>query len=623
MSTSIFTNNLNSLQEEACISDYSVQKLNSLINSEEFDLQQQFRIIENNVNSFTLEYNGTNSNFVPLTSKRNPQAQALRSVENSIKEINDDKKHIIVIIGFTAWELLTTTMKKFPEALIVVIDPFFQPSKLFLETISFDDFFANDLSRLKLITADNLNDISTLFANILGEVLDFELSIIPDYGAVRIDKEKLLEIGKIIKSTVNIRTTDILTFDHYAEEWMQNQLKSLLYVINNPSLLQLRDKFTEIDAIVVAAGPSLSRAIPYLKKVANKAIIISVGTALKTLLKNGITPQFSIAIDSSKKTVTQFDDIALDGTIGILSPMLQTRLLDKFNGNAFYFSSHNLSIINEWLTLADSFKVMQLAAAGTISITALDCANFFGCKNIYAIGLDLAYNNDGSTHAKGGIYDSEKAQKNNTVKVVGNYQDYVTAHPTFSRYITQTANYLSQAKRQKCKEINFYNVTDAGAKIDNFKLLNFADFIDVFDKNNKNNSAKPDDYYQLAHDLIISNKNYLNNKLKDEVDDLKTLTIKEFQKLINNIDEIQKLYKRFERGFNPKIESKITNIENDFKNYSYALKLLGNTISQAHHAFGFLDGKETMSGSKKIKGFYSHLKKQILIIMDLLKKGDL
>ena len=618
MSVSLFSKNLELLKKNNCISKLSIQKILNF--NEQNSEAKNFNITKNALNTFTIEFQNSNGNFLPLTSKRNPQNQAIRTLAESINiREHTCRKQVIVIIGFIAWELITEALNKYPEALIVVVDPFVKPAKLFLENLKFDKFFKDNLKRLNFIISNNINDVSELFSNILNDLLLFELFIIPDYGAMRVNKKKLLDIGKILKSTINIKTSDILTFDHYAEEWETNQIKALPYVIKHNSLIELKNKFSGTDALVIAAGPSLSRAIPYLRKVKDNTLIISVGTALKTLKTHGITPHFTVAIDSSEKTVTQFDDIELNDTIGILSPMLQQRLLEKFKGNAFYYSTHNLAIINEWLGLTKEYIPPLLVASGTISITALDCARYLGCDNIYCFGLDLSYSSEGYTHAKDGIYNMQKALDNDqNLKIPGNYQDYVLTYPTFARYVTQTENYIAQVQRDEYySNMNFYNVNDAGAKIANCKLLNFEEFAKHFKPKNSTFSSK---YQNVKRLLKKGNSN--NQNLKANAKLLKETSLKEFQNLIKNINETEKLYHKFEKNNSNKTEAKIIKLEEEFKKNKHAITMLRNTITQAHHAFGFLEGDESIDSKRKIKGFYRHLKSQILNIMNLLKQGN-
>ena len=53
-----------------------------------------------------------------------------------------------------------------------------------------------------------------------------------------------------------------------------------------------------LPVFIVGSGPSLDRDIPFLKKNADKAIILSCGSAMRALLVNGIVPDFQIEVEN-------------------------------------------------------------------------------------------------------------------------------------------------------------------------------------------------------------------------------------------------------------------------------------------------------------------------------------
>ncbi|UDQ96535.1 6-hydroxymethylpterin diphosphokinase MptE-like protein [Lentisphaerota bacterium WC36G] len=618
MAESLLKKNIEFLIKNKALHPHSADKIENCKYNIDNSL---YEIVQNSAYSFTINYRTSkNDKFLPLTSKRNPQEQAIRSLNSGINDYNDNKNQIIIIIGFSNIELVAEALNKYPQATIMVATTDIQPTKLLLENINFSNVIEKNIDRFKLLVAKDEITIGELFIEQLINFIKIETHIIPDHGAIRVNKDSLLKIAAKLRENIKIKTTDILTFDHFAEEWNNNQIKSLPYLVKQNSIQLLKDKFKDFNAIMVAAGPSLSDAIPYLKKIQNNAVIISVGTALKTLIANGINPHFTIAIDSSNITPKQFENVDLTNTIGILSPMLQEVILKKFTNNSFFFTSHNLLIINEWLTKTDHLTFPQLVTSGTVSISALDLARFLGCKNIYSIGLDLAYSNDGHTHAKDGIYSEAKAYNNLTVQVAGNYQNFVTTHKTFARYITQSSAYVQKTMRDpQNNNITFYNVNNAGAQIDNFTLLNFDKFSEHFSQNNQNSSQKLSKIYTEC-------KN--NTKLSTDEQQLKIEKIKllhketneEFKKLVHDIIEIEKLYKKFAKEANSKTEKKIEKLEENIGSYETAMPLLKYALNMGSHAFAFLENNESISSEKKIFGYYKHLKKQTLDISQLLKK---
>ena len=103
-------------------------------------------------------------------------------------------------------------------------------------------------------------------------------------------------LQKIIRETrLDLKTKATLSkkfYSNFFDNW-SNYLQS-------PGIIPLKGVFNNIPAFIIAAGPSLDKNMGLLHSVKGKAVLISVGTALKPLLNNGVVPQFVVAIDSEE-----------------------------------------------------------------------------------------------------------------------------------------------------------------------------------------------------------------------------------------------------------------------------------------------------------------------------------
>jgi hypothetical protein len=87
-----------------------------------------------------------------------------------------------------------------------------------------------------------------------------------------------------------------------------NQLNNALHNFKNkiPRLNVDNIKNINIPVCIIGSGPSLDSRIDDLKAIADKAIIISSGTALRALWKHGIKPDFQVELESDYNSyVTQ------------------------------------------------------------------------------------------------------------------------------------------------------------------------------------------------------------------------------------------------------------------------------------------------------------------------------
>ena len=148
--------------------------------------------------------------------------------------------------------------------------------------------------------------------------------------------------------------------------WQYNTLKNLPYLITHPGINALIGKFAGKPALIVGAGPSLNKALPYLKEVAKHYVILCAATALRPLRAAGITPDLVVAVDASKKTAPQFEAPCEDVYLAC-SSIVYPPALPKFKG---IFSGHlNANPIERWLSERGSPKGLWIAA-GTVTTTA-------------------------------------------------------------------------------------------------------------------------------------------------------------------------------------------------------------------------------------------------------------
>jgi hypothetical protein len=243
--------------------------------------------------------------------------------------------------------------------------------------------------------------------------------------------------------------------------WQNNTLQNLPYILRNPGVSVLTDCFKGRPAIVAGAGPSLTAAIPYLKKVKDQVVIISTGTALAPLRQAGIRPDLVIAVDGSPLIGKQFkqpcEDLYLVG-----STLVYPGIPGLFKG--LFFSLLDFSPIDQWVKQISAVDG-RLSAGGTVTACGMDLAVTMGCNPVVTVGLDLAYGDDGGSHADGTMYHGVKQARNGLMPVPGNWQDEVYTTRQFSCYIQLVKQYVeSRATTQ------FINVTNGGARIGGMNL---------------------------------------------------------------------------------------------------------------------------------------------------------
>ncbi|MDG2474791.1 MAG: DUF115 domain-containing protein [Paracoccaceae bacterium] len=267
--------------------------------------------------------------------------------------------------------------------------------------------------------------------------------------------------------------------DHFSKKQFKRNESSLLkrvqenhaYIERDKGVEHLRNISSTQEAIVVGAGPSLELNIPKIQSYRfekQQPIIISVGTASKLLVENGIVPDYVVIVDKdisiSHPLVADFSKM-MEASL-LYSPLVQPDLIKAWYGDRYvaYSASPLFDKVKE------IFPKGSLFSGGSVIHTAIDLARNLGCKSITLFGADFAYTGT-QTHAgheSGTLTNYENItpanQANRWVKD-GNGNDIPT-HDSFISYLIELERYI-----ERHPDIKFWNSSKTGAFIRGCNLI--------------------------------------------------------------------------------------------------------------------------------------------------------
>lgn len=227
---------------------------------------------------------------------------------------------------------------------------------------------------------------------------------------------------------------------------------------------------TDCPVYVIGNGPSLDDAIDFLKKNQQNAVIIAAGTALATLLKVGIKPDFHVLVERTKATydfLVRTLPIDAYKEINLLTvDVMHADVPPLYKWTGLSLKGPEASSALTWLIAKQhSFEPKVLNYSGPlVSNTALSYAIELGFKNIYLFGVDNGSLGDKS-HSVNSVYYDEKFKfgnsvlKNNTYQLEGNFGTTIFANSLLARSKINMDMLLSENKDR-----NFYHV-GVGAKL--------------------------------------------------------------------------------------------------------------------------------------------------------------
>ena len=204
---------------------------------------------------------------------------------------------------------------------------------------------------------------------------------------------------------------------------------------NPDKKLSISNKETPV--FIVGNGPSLDDCIDAIKASQGKAIVVSCGTALMTLYKNDIIPDFHAEIEQNRSTfdwVSRIGDFEFLQQVSLIScngihPDTCRLFKDVFIA---FKAGESSTIASLNLFGSENYEELEYAFP-TVSNFALNLFTAMGFNQIYLLGVDLGFAEKNKHHSvQSGYYGNDGKEiydyneRNNTSFVVpGNFQQTV------------------------------------------------------------------------------------------------------------------------------------------------------------------------------------------------------
>ncbi len=289
-------------------------------------------------------------------------------------------------------------------------------------------------------------------------------------------------------------------------------LQNIPHLVKEPPLTSIKDLYKGKTAVVVSAGPSLDRDIEVIKKYRNKFVLFVVGTAMKTLAKHNITPDYLCLIESYDSS-RQIEGIDLSKVNLITEPYSHPNLRKFKFKNIYSHISANMPINLYWADVIGE-NADEYLSKGTVSYTAINSARILGCSRIIVVGQDLAYL-EGQCYSKDSAYKDLVCAKNPQTgrweiiakdfeafaKALSNSEDEETRKKAGIRRLASLNNSLYYVKSikgemiptesvyaafitplceytEKFNDREYINASMEGAQIDGFKNMPLKDALE-------------------------------------------------------------------------------------------------------------------------------------------------
>lgn len=253
---------------------------------------------------------------------------------------------------------------------------------------------------------------------------------------------------------------------------LENKVRFLSELDDKNRHKHLRD----VPVLVVGNGPSLDGLLPLLHEEKDNAIIISCGTALQALHKNGIVPDFHAEVEQNRTTFdwsTRIEDPEYLKKIRLISCNgLHPDTISLYKETFLAFKTGEAASLMMSSLFPDKPFAGLKTSYPTVSNFVVNLVCEIGFKEVYLLGVDMGFVDINHHHSKSsGYYQangkelySYQQEYNASLIVEGNLRPYVNTKYEFKMSKTVMEQTIAGYKTE------FYNLND-GAKIEGARAL--------------------------------------------------------------------------------------------------------------------------------------------------------
>jgi hypothetical protein len=382
-----------------------------------------------------------------------------------------------IFFGFgLGYELMGLMQNYFhPDAVYIVIDPEIEPFYLAMQNIDLTGIIKD--RRVHLFIGEHESRMFLNFHSVISQgntkLYVKAINIIEHPLSVR----KNINYYKSVMQHLKDAVREVLL--HFGNDpWdsligIENTFLNINEIINNPGIKDLKDVFKNKPGIVVATGPSLSKNIELLRGLENKAVICAADASVRVMKKHGLKPHLVTSLERVIETVNLFDGLTKDDVDNVYlaaCPVIRPEGYAAFPGKRIIVYRNFATF--KWIDIDKG--ILDIGpSSGNMAFKVLE---YIGCNPIILIGQDLAFGEDGTTHAKGSTFGEveEYYTKERVYEVEGNISPRIKTSATWYQFLKYYEKDVAGFQG------TVINATEGGAKIPGTQIMTFKEAIEKY-----------------------------------------------------------------------------------------------------------------------------------------------
>jgi hypothetical protein len=387
----------------------------------------------------------------------------------------------------------------------------------------------------------------------------------------------MIEINKINVRAIKENVTGLGNDTIDTLIGIEHHIKNLPIMLKGAKYSSLKNQKLSDVAVIVSTGPSLSKQLPLLKEIQDYVTIISVDASMPILEEWGIVPDFVTSLERKSPTAEFFKKTSpeFQKKFTTIHASLQHEEVLK---NSY---GENLLVMRPF-KYTRYYELDDYGYAGrgmSAANQAYDVAYHMGYKKIVLIGQDLAYANDGKSHAKGHVFGEDEVKEDENLYVMAyGGKGVVKTTKVWNMFRGHFENDIAVAKQEGVETIN---ATEGGARIEGAIERPFSEVVKEIKRVEKRklklNYPSEEEInknlvkaYKKTKDIILYGKD-----VQEKIEEVFLEVAKVFDKLVelkneNRLEEID--YKELQR-----ISDRIDDIKDIVEEEKFA-KMFAETV---------------------------------------------
>lgn len=416
----------------------------------------------------TVGYHGENRDYY-LNSTYNPTKEAEKMMA---EYYTMPENSFLSMCGLANGIFARVFLEHNHNAAIYVYEPSAEVFSVVMHNIDITNLFLNDLFFIAVdpFNIDDFGEFLFTYISQMNELTNRYMAL-PIYQKVFV--EGCNRYGQEVKDKYECYRIQINTWIKTGKTIGFAGIRNMRFLPGCRSGADYRNYFPkELPAIIVAAGPSLKKNVELLKEAKGKAVIIVVDSAINTVMKHGIKPDFVITVDTNKE-LKNFMAEGLSDVFFLADATSNTAVLDMVKPKNLVFYSSD-SGTWERLFEEEGTAISEIFAGGSVALDAMALAKEWGFKRIIMIGQDLAMTGN-QQYADSDTLDAHAKFNSPTLYVKDIYGNDILTKKDYYTFI-QGIEELAY----KNPDIDFIDATEGGAFKKHTRIMTLQQALELY-----------------------------------------------------------------------------------------------------------------------------------------------